>query len=256
MADKKASNTPAKSLQGSWIPSPSSSPPSSPSPPIDLSISDAERFKLLEDFGPQGVRPSELGLTNGLRQRSGAKGKGPMVLVSPEELEKMVEAQQRGAAPAQQEEVQEEEEPIELWEEIANALLWTVPFLFLFSGMDYAVYAQFGQRLVPREEITRVLNMAPAILLLNFLTLTRRLSIPPLLLQAALFILSVYSGLALIHTTTTAGYLQVMAQAPSLGTLWCWSVVRMDLVWAVLGLVGVAVGVTVRGEAGEMRLFG
>lgn len=41
-----------------------------------------------------------------------------------------------------------------------------------------------------------------------------------------------------------------MKQAPGLGTLWVWSIVRMDLSFAVLGLLSVAAGVWFRGENG------
>ncbi|GAA6019952.1 hypothetical protein JCM10207_003348 [Rhodosporidiobolus poonsookiae] len=255
MAIKKRTSA----TQGSWTPSPSPSP-SPPTSPINLDISDEHRFQLLEDLAPAGVRPSDLGTSTGVR---GGKGKQPMVVVSPEELDEMVRRQKEGGAagngvlPGEEDEEQEEEEPA-LWEDIANAVLWTMPFAFLFCGMDYAVHAQFGQRLVPSEEAYRILNVLPALFLLNLIALlspTRRI-LPPMLLQPLLLALSIYSGLALIHTTTTAGYLRVMARAPVLGALWCWTVVQMDLVFAVLGLVGVAVGVTVRGEMEAVNFGG
>lgn len=48
--------------------------------------------------------------------------------------------------------------------------------------------------------------------------------------------------------TTKESYLKVMRQAPGLAVLWVWSVVKLDLKWAVLGLVGVAAGAWARGE--------
>lgn len=44
-----------------------------------------------------------------------------------------------------------------------------------------------------------------------------------------------------------------MRQAPGIGTLWVWSVVRLDLGWAVLGLLGVGVGVWWRGELESVK---
>ncbi|GAA5920477.1 hypothetical protein JCM6882_004716 [Rhodosporidiobolus microsporus] len=255
-----------KPLGGSWSPSPSPSPPASPS---DLSISDADRFRLLEEYAP--LKPSELprgpsgaqGRTSAVKAGGKGKGREPLVVVSPEELEEMVRRQQEGAGVGtdddeddygEPEPAVEEEEP-EMWEELANAVLWSIPFGFLFVGMDYAAHTQFGQWLVPKEELSRLLNILPALLLLNFLTLrppSRRV-LPPLLLQPLLLALSLFTGLSLIHTTTTAGYLSVMARAPALGVLWCWTVVMMDLWWAVAALVGVAIGVTVRGEGGAVK---
>jgi hypothetical protein len=56
--------------------------------------------------------------------------------------------------------------------------------------------------------------------------------------QTIFFATSVYAGCYLIHITNTAGYLAVMKQAPPLGCIWVWSVIELDLPWAVLSLVG------------------
>lgn len=63
----------------------------------------------------------------------------------------------------------------------------------------------------------------------------------------------VASGMALIHVTSTESYLKVMRQAPGLGVFWIWSVVRLDLGPALLGLLGVAVGVWYRGELDKVK---
>lgn len=105
------------------------------------------------------MRPSELGLPAGNARSNkgggkGAAGKesgGPTVVLSPEELEKLVERQQQGETPADvlrdlrdSDEDDEDlygppsphaEEESALWEDVANAVLWTIPFGFLFCGM-------------------------------------------------------------------------------------------------------------------------
>lgn len=86
-----------------------------------------------------------------------------------------------------------------------------------------------------------------AIFALTFF-LSRPNFLPPLATQFLLLSLCLSTGITLIHITTTESYLKVMKMAPGLGTLWCWSIVRLDLVWAVVGLVGVAGGVWFRGE--------
>lgn len=74
-----------------------------------------------------------------------------MVVLSPEELEKLVAKQQAGATPKDmlnsvattdgesEEEGADEAEDYDdepaLWEDVANAVLWTIPFGFLFCGM-------------------------------------------------------------------------------------------------------------------------
>lgn len=58
-----------------------------------------------------------------------------------------------------------------------------------------------------------------------------------LLLQAVFFISSVASGCYLILISNSHGYLAVMKQAPPLGCIWIWSVVELELPWAVLSLL-------------------
>lgn len=97
------------------------------------------------------MRPSELGLPSGLSQQPAAaaakaKGKEPMVVLSPDELDRLVQQQQQGGSSVRDlvngtttdddgaEDSEAEQEP-HLWEELASALLGTVPFAFLFAGM-------------------------------------------------------------------------------------------------------------------------
>jgi hypothetical protein len=54
--------------------------------------------------------------------------------------------------------------------------------------------------------------------------------------QAVFFITAVLAGCYLVYITNTYGYLAVMKQAPPLGCLWVWSVIELDLIWAVLSL--------------------
>ena len=54
--------------------------------------------------------------------------------------------------------------------------------------------------------------------------------------QAIFFATAVIAGCYLIYTTNWHGYLAVMKQAPPLGCLWIWSVIELDLTWAVCSL--------------------
>ena len=58
--------------------------------------------------------------------------------------------------------------------------------------------------------------------------------------QALFFVVSLGAGCYLIHITNTYGYMAVMKQAPSLGCLWIWAVIEMDLLWAVPSLAVIA----------------
>lgn len=63
-----------------------------------------------------------------------ARGKDSLLFLSPEELTALAAKQDADDAEAV-------EEPVELWEELATAALWTIPFAFLFSGM-YVEYSE------------------------------------------------------------------------------------------------------------------
>lgn len=54
--------------------------------------------------------------------------------------------------------------------------------------------------------------------------------------QAIFFASSIGAGCYLVHITNTFGYLAVMKQAPPIGCLWVWSVIELELPWAVLSL--------------------
>ncbi|KAM0751321.1 hypothetical protein T439DRAFT_325462 [Meredithblackwellia eburnea MCA 4105] len=125
-----------------------------------------------------------------------------------------------------------------------------MPFGFLYAGMDYAVHAQFGEHLNWGMEWKRLINIIPTIYILNIMTLWSPPPIPTQLLQFLLAVLSLGTGSSLIKLTTTESYLAVMRKAPALGVLWVWSVVRLDLAWALGALGGVLAIVKWRGDKG------
>jgi hypothetical protein len=51
--------------------------------------------------------------------------------------------------------------------------------------------------------------------------------------------LSVAAGCWAVKAVNTAGYYAVMKRIPSVGTLWIWAVIEMDLLFAVLSLAAV-----------------
>jgi len=59
--------------------------------------------------------------------------------------------------------------------------------------------------------------------------------------RAVFFLTSVGAGCYLIYVTNSFGYMAVMKQAPPLGCLWVWSVIELELHWAVLSLAGVGI---------------
>jgi hypothetical protein len=66
-------------------------------------------------------------------------------------------------------------------------------------------------------------------------------------MKLALFTYSLIGGSFMIHTVNNEGYLVVISRSPALGTLWVWSIVQLDLLPAVISLVGVAAYVRWKG---------
>lgn len=88
------------------------------------------------------------------------------------------------------------------------------------------------------------------LLLLNFFAARpqSKTFLPPIAIQALFAALCVGTGASLIHATTVESYRGIIQQAPPLGVLWVWSVVRMDLSWALGSLVAVGAIVWARGD--------
>lgn len=57
-------------------------------------------------------------------------------------------------------------------------------------------------------------------------------------LQALWVVVANVSGCYLVHITSEGGYYAVMKRAPSVGTLWVWSVLELGLAGALMGVVG------------------
>ncbi|KAK4178009.1 hypothetical protein QBC36DRAFT_288967 [Triangularia setosa] len=144
----------------------------------------------------------------------------------------------------------EEEEGLSpIAERILETMLWTLCLSMLHFTLDVLVQHQYSaDRVVWPKVWTRFFQSLLVFGLLVY-TLHPHASKPtlvpglPLRYQSAIrqsifFVCSVCSGCYMIHITNMFGYLAVMKQAPSLGCLWVWSVIELELPWAVLSLVG------------------
>ncbi|KAK3374812.1 hypothetical protein B0H63DRAFT_256848 [Podospora didyma] len=134
-------------------------------------------------------------------------------------------------------------------ERILDTLLWTVSLAMLHFTFDVLVQHQYSaDRIVWPSAFSRA-GQAFLVFALLFYPLHPHASNPtiipgiptrfqPIIRQAIFFWSSITAGCYLIHITNTYGYLAVMKQAPSVGCIWVWSVIELDLPWAVLSLVG------------------
>lgn len=139
-----------------------------------------------------------------------------------------------------------------------DAPKWLVLGCFVFAGLDIATHAQYAQHTSVLPELLRVGNFAPGVHLfsplypyhtvthvckgtgLAFVIFFTNRYAETYLGQAQLFLMSTLGGSYLINIINTASYVKVMQQAPPLGVLWMWAVVKLDLMPAVLSLAAVA----------------
>ncbi|ODQ55069.1 hypothetical protein SAICODRAFT_64308 [Saitoella complicata NRRL Y-17804] len=133
---------------------------------------------------------------------------------------------------------------------VLDALIYLIPLSFLHLMLDILVHQQYLQEYTVREVAWRTLRAIPVLGLIR--CIVHRL--PPRPRQFVFFLASVASGLFLIHSTNNHGYYHVMKKAPSLGTLWVWSVVESELSLAIASL-GIAGGYMYFWEGGSLNLY-
>ncbi|CAK7219025.1 hypothetical protein SBRCBS47491_003707 [Sporothrix bragantina] len=134
-------------------------------------------------------------------------------------------------------------------ERILDTALWCVSIAMLHFTLDVLVQNQYAIKIEWPVIIRRSLQ-ALAVFSLLFYNLHRHTSDPRLLplrrgvplhvqdrlRQALFFVTSSLTGCYLIYITNEYSYMAVLMQAPPLGCLWVWSVIEMDLLWALPSL--------------------
>ncbi|KAI1773659.1 hypothetical protein F4818DRAFT_97388 [Hypoxylon cercidicola] len=129
---------------------------------------------------------------------------------------------------------------------IMEAILWSASLSMLHFTLDVLVQHQYAISIIWPQIIIRTMQAFAVFLLLIYVLhphasvqillpgLPARFQSP--LRQAIFFIASICSGCYLIHISNRYGYLAVMKQSPSLGCIWVWSVIELNLTPAVLSL--------------------
>ncbi|KAK3990148.1 hypothetical protein QBC44DRAFT_72038 [Cladorrhinum sp. PSN332] len=132
-------------------------------------------------------------------------------------------------------------------ERILETLLWTVCLSMLHFTLDTLVHHQYSADRIDWPKIWARAIQAFLVFSLLVYTLHPHASnstiLPGLpsryqsvLRQIIFFVTSVFGGCYMIHITNSFGYMAVMKQAPPLGCLWVWSVIELELPWAVVSL--------------------
>jgi hypothetical protein len=153
--------------------------------------------------------------------------------------------------------------PIGRFEE---AILWSISLAMLHFTFDVLVQHQYAVEISWRKVVTTslqalggefctfayplclasMLRFIPVFLVLCY-TLHPHSSPSPLfprlppryqavLSQLLFFVASITSGCYLIYITNKHGYQAVMKRAPPVGCIWVWSVIELDLKWALASL--------------------
>ncbi|KAK0703856.1 hypothetical protein B0T26DRAFT_657334 [Lasiosphaeria miniovina] len=132
-------------------------------------------------------------------------------------------------------------------ERILDTILWTISLAMLHFTLDVLVQHQFSADRVVWAKVWTRAGQALLVFAMLFYPLHPHPSNPsilpglpkrvqPIIRQSIFFVASICAGCYLIHITNTYGYMAVMKRAPPVGCLWVWSVIELDLPWAVLSL--------------------
>jgi hypothetical protein len=123
---------------------------------------------------------------------------------------------------------------------LATALLYCLSLSALHVTLDVLVLTQYSQEVEWAAIGGRMLRLTPALLVVVWFLHTPRMLALGAQRQLFFLVLAVAAGCYMLYAGNEHGYYFVMKRAPPLGTLWVWSVVEMDLLYAVVHLIPVA----------------
>lgn len=116
---------------------------------------------------------------------------------------------------------------------VANALFTAVTLSMLHFTLDVLVHHQYAVSISWSNILRRTATTFPTLLLIVYLLQPRSQLV---YIQALYLVMGVATGCYMVHVSNEEPYFAVMKRAPSLGTLWIWSVTEMRLEWAAVGL--------------------
>lgn len=122
-----------------------------------------------------------------------------------------------------------------------EAVLYGSTLSMLHFTLDVLVYNQYRQAIEWSEIFSRIGRIIPVLFVIVYMLHTKTAARFPLVKQLLFLITSITAGCYMVYSGNTYGYFAVMKRAPPVGTLWVWSVIEMQLVYAVSSLIVVGV---------------
>ncbi|MCJ1309004.1 hypothetical protein MMC25_002659 [Agyrium rufum] len=119
---------------------------------------------------------------------------------------------------------------------VGEALLYIVTLTMLHFTLDVVAHQQYREEIDWRMITRRTLTVSPVLFGLVYGLHSRKAS---LWVQGLFAIMGAVTGCYLVYIANEMGYYAIMKRAPPLGTLWVWSVVEMQLTWALGSLAAV-----------------
>ena len=116
----------------------------------------------------------------------------------------------------------------------ANAVIYCFSLSMLHVTLDVLVLSQYRQDVVWREIAARIARMTPALFCVLWIFHTEQVKRWKNTRQVFFLGLSIAAGCYLVYVGNEYGYYHVMKRAPPVGTLWVWSVVEMELWFAIM----------------------
>jgi len=124
---------------------------------------------------------------------------------------------------------------------LGESIVYSVALSIIHFTLDILVFYQYRREIEWKEIFFRAARVLPALCCVLYLFRTKTANRFPQLKQMFFFTLSVSAGCYLIYSGNKNGYYYVMQTAPALGTLWVWSCVEMQMVFAMVHVIVIVV---------------
>lgn len=119
---------------------------------------------------------------------------------------------------------------------VGDAIFWAVILAMLHFTLDVLAQNQYRQEIDWTMLFKRSGTVLPVLWLIILLLRSKTSRQWPAARQAFFMLAAIVLGNHAIAVANRESYYAVMKQLPPLGTIWIWSVIEMDIPWAVVSL--------------------